>query len=115
MNRNNIVHKAREKYVFTGITQNLTEALKMYLENAPEEEQIPLFVTMPEIHKLKELLKTQRPTCDDCGNDLFMRENIQGIDGKIYPTAWACNTCGLIEYSDKTPKEWLEILNENRG
>lgn len=116
MNRNEIVHKAREKYIFTGITNNITEALKLYLEkDATDEEQIPLFITTPEIHRLKELLKTQRPTCDDCGGNLFMRENIQGIDGIIYPTAWACNVCGLVEYSEKTPKEWLEILNENRG
>jgi RNase P subunit RPR2 len=117
MERLEVIEKAREKYISTGVTLNITEALRMYLENdATDEEQIPLTITAPVNNKIKEELKTVRPTCDECDGYLFMQTNAMDfITGNKYPTAWVCNTCNKIEYSDKTPEQWLEILrNENR-
>lgn len=115
MTRNQILNRAREKYILTGITKNITEALKLYLEkDATPEEQIPLFISTPEIHRLKEVLKTVRPRCDECDSELQMQVNARDITGKEYPTAWVCKKCGLINYSDKTPEEWLRELSENR-
>ena len=117
MNRSEVVNKARAKYINTGITLNITEALRMYLENdATPEEQVPLFITAPVNNQIKEELKTTRPTCDECDGSLFMQVNALCFNTGIrYPTAWVCSSCNKIEYSDKTPEQWLEILkNENR-
>jgi hypothetical protein len=115
--RKNIIKKARDKYILTGITTNITEALKIYLaHDASETEQVPLFISAPEINKLKEILKTERPKCDECDADLHMQVGARASNGKEYATAWVCSKCGLIEYSDKTPAEWLkELKSENRG
>ena len=112
--RNIIIDKARIKYIDSGITKNITEALKNYLENdATGEEQIPLLISKPEIYRLKERLKINRPRCEECNSELQMEENVRDFAGKGYATAWICK-CGRIEYSENTVKEWLEILNENR-
>lgn len=114
--RETIIGLARGKYIETGATRNITEALRMYLENdAGPDEQIPLFITTPEISRIKSLLKTIRPECEECGEALRMQIKGRDPEGQQYPTAWICNGCGLVEYSDKTPEEWIEILsNEDR-
>ena len=117
MGRADVIQKAREKYVWSGITNSITEALQLYLDNdATEEEKIPLTITSPVNNRIKTELKSARPTCDECDGDLYMQINaIEFSTGTEYPTAWACRGCGMIYYSDKKPEEWLEVLrNENR-
>ena len=111
-----VIERARERYIATGITKNITEALKLYLENdAAADEQVPLFITTPEKHQLREILRLGRPRCDECDGELQMQTNALDRDGKKYPTAWICKKCGMIYYSDKSPKEWLkELQDEDR-
>ena len=114
--RNLIIHHAWEKYVATGITLNITEALKLYLANdADSDEQIPLFITTPEIHQVREILRTFRPICEECGSPISLQVNAKDHSGKEYPSAWVCKNCGIENYSEKSPKEWLKIIqDENR-
>ena len=115
-NRDEIIHRGREKYIDTGKTRNITEALRLYLKNdAGPDEQIPLFITSPEINQLRETLKQVRPRCDECGSELHLQVGAQSPDGTNYPTAWICKTCGIENYSIMTPAEWLkELQNETR-
>jgi len=110
--RDEIIQRAREKYIDTGLTRNVTEALRLYLANdASPDEQIPLYITTPEIRRMREILKQIRPRCDDCDGELQMQTNALDRDGKKYPTAWICKKCGMIYYSDKSLSEWLKELN----
>ena len=112
-NREEIISRARSKYIDTGKTLNITEALRLYLKNdAGPDEQIPLFITSPEIHQVQEVLKQVRPRCDECDSDLHLQVNARDPVGKAYPTAWVCKKCGMIYYSDKTPAEWLKELQD---
>ena len=111
--RNEIIERARAKYIDTGITNNITEALAAYLENdAAPDEQVPLFITTPEIHQVSEILKQVRPRCDDCDSELFLKTGARDPEGEKYPTAWICKNCNLEIYSDKSPAEWLEELKD---
>jgi hypothetical protein len=116
--RNIIIRKAMEKYG-ASVNRNINKALKLYLENDAtdeERENTPLNIsinTPPEIISLRKILETRRPTCEECGAELHMQLKIIDNDGIEYPTGWFC-VCGRIEYSNKTAKEWLEILSENR-
>jgi hypothetical protein len=48
-----IISKAMDKYGLS-VNRHIGKALELYLKNdATEDEQIPLFITKPEIHKLK--------------------------------------------------------------
>ena len=108
-----VIERARERYIDTGRTRNITEALRLYLDNdATADEKIPLFISTPERHQLREALKFARPQCDECGKDLFLQGAARDQTGKSYPTAWNCKNCGMIYYSDKTLKEWLKELQD---
>ena len=111
--RSEIISRARVKYIDTGITKNITKALRLYLENdAGPDEQIPLFITSPEVHQVEEILKQIRPRCDECDSELFLKTGARDPEGKKYPTAWICKNCNLEIYSDRSPAEWLEELKD---
>jgi len=94
--RREIIGKARIKYIRTGRTRNITEALKIYLEkDAGEDEQIPLFIATPEIYQMRQILKQVRPRCDECDSECHMQVNARDPSGKSYPTAWICKNCGV--------------------
>jgi len=111
--RNIIINKAREIYIDSGRTKNITEALELYLANdAGIDEQIPLIITSPEIHQMRLALEKIRPMCEDCDEALHMQVDAVDMNGKRYPTAWICKTCGIEYYSDKTAAEWLKELQD---
>lgn len=111
--RDSVLHKARVKYILTGITRNITEALRLYLENdASPDEQIPLYITSPEIHQIIKILEHVRPRCDECDAELYLQGSVIDPTGKVYPTAWVCKKCEMIYYSNKTPAEWLKELQD---
>lgn len=108
--------EAYEKYVFSGITKNITEALRLSkVDHGIPPEEIPLFITTPEIHRLKLILKSVRPQCDECSTGMYLGIDVLGPYGIRYPSAWTCKKCGLVFYSEMTPAYWLEELRrENR-
>jgi hypothetical protein len=116
IDRDQVIQSAHQKYILSGVTKNITEALEMYLKNdASEEEKIPLFISTPEVHQVKKMLEYVRPHCDDCDSELFMQTNAVDMHGIKHPTSWNCNKCGRIEYSEKTLSEWMEILQSESG
>ena len=113
INRDEIIARAQVKYIDTGVTKNITEALELYLKNdAGPDEQIPLFITSPEIHQIREVMKQVRPTCDDCDSEMFLQVKALDPAGREHPTAWTCKKCGIILYSDKSAAEWLKELKD---
>jgi len=114
MTREEIIQKAREIYIVGGVTNNISEALHLYIKNdATEEEKIPMFIETPEIARLEALLQIDRPKCE-CGADLHFHSQPIWFNGKVYQTAWDCLTCNKIEFSDMSVKEWLEAISEDR-
>ena len=105
-----MIQSSRTKYIDTGITKNITEALRLYLQDVDPDEQVPLFITTPELHQVREILIHSRPQCDECDGELHLQIGAKDRDGKTWPTAWMCKTCGIEYYSDKTAAEWLEEL-----
>lgn len=116
IDRDIILARAREKYIRTGVTKSITLALTWYLErDAGPDEQIPLFVTTPELHQLRTVMTSIRPRCDECDTELNMQMNARDPNGKVHPTAWICKKCNVIYFSELTPAEWLkEIQDEAR-
>jgi len=111
--REQIIYRSLLKYLHTGITNNITEALRLYLENdAGPDEQIPLFITSPEIHQVEKVLEGIRPRCEECDAELYLQINARDSTGRAYATAWVCKCCGVEYYSDKSPAEWLKELQD---
>ncbi len=113
IDREIIIEKARKFYIATGLTNNITEALRLYLQNdANKDEQIPLWIFSPEINQLRKILKEIRPRCDECNAELHLQFNARDPAGKEYSTSWICKNCELEYFSDKTPAEWLKELQD---
>ncbi len=106
-----IVNAARTEFIATGKTNNISEAMRLYIKAHSEEcGEVPVFISTPEKHQLRELMKLERPTCETCGGQLFLRQNAVSPEGREYATAWLCKDCGRIEYSDKSVADWLREL-----
>jgi uncharacterized protein with PIN domain len=111
--REDIIFRAKNLYVKTGITNNITEALRLYLENdAGPDEQAPLFIATPEIHQVERVLEQARPRCDECEAELYLQVNARDSTGRAYATAWVCKCCGMEYYSDMSPAAWLKELQD---
>lgn len=82
--RNQIVVKAREKYI-PATTMNISEALRLYLKHdAKEDERIPLVVSRENRPKnWVDLLG--RPDCPNCKISLLLNQ----LENK-----WVCTRCG---------------------
>jgi len=113
--RNAILARARAKYIRTGVTNNIGEALKRYLENdADVDEQIPLQITSADGPYFRRILDDhERPGCPKCGEPLFLRviSPCKTCARKtIKKTSWICQKCGHRIYSEKTLEDWLREL-----
>jgi len=106
-----VIHKAAEKYIKTGITNNITDALRRYLDSdAGPDEQIPIFITSPLLQAIRSALRSARPTCDECRTGINLQNGATDQAGRKWLTAWICPKCHRIEYSNQSLSEWLEIL-----
>jgi len=109
--RDTVIERARIVYMDSGVTNNITEALRLYLRDvAGPDEQVPLFISSPEQHQMREVLKFGRPECDFCKAEMFFRICAVDQHGTTHATAWVCKNCGYEFYSDMTPKQWLKVL-----
>jgi len=110
--RNLIVAWARERFIKTGITNNITEACRLLLDTGlPGSENFPFKITTREKDRPKTILdKYVRPVCPDCGEPLFLQEKCSGMGGGDRITIWICKKCDYKEYSEKTLQEWLAEL-----
>ena len=100
------------------ITKNISIAFGLYQEVLAEQERDIFLSAMSNGDKLRTKLDDfVRPTCPDCGNDLYLRiintpkgkANIHG-----YRTQWMCiqDDCIYEKYSEKTLSEWMRELNK---
>ena len=109
--RDEIIAHARMLYIDTGVTRNITEALRMFLEQvADPDEMIEIFITSPEQHQIREVLKFGRPECDFCDTEMHLKICATDMHGVTHQTSWLCKNCGYEFYSDLTPRQWLEEL-----
>lgn len=109
--RNLIIAKARAKYI-PGKTQNISEAVRVFLQNdiGELEKRVPVIITSRSRPKnWVDLIG--RPKCPDCQREMGLRI-IRRPKGKAnrfgWNTCWECLRCGYEEYSLKTIEEWRE-------
>ncbi len=113
LSRNDIVVRARGKYIKTGATKNITIAVQMYLENDASKDEIAVYNSETnDLARIRTILKTKRPNCKDCGNPLKLDFNVRDKEGKLFPTAFICSKCGLIRYLSQTLPELIRAFND---
>jgi len=108
--RINEVAKARDIFIKTGVTNNITVAYHMYLKVFDKDEMDVMIsgINTP-------WGNITRPTCDECGEEMKLNPMPRKIGDTIYPTSWICK-CGVEEYTEKTVEEWFKELKiEDKG
>ena len=106
--RVNEVNKAYR--IFSPLTNNMTEAFRLYQE-VLAEERMELFVSTAAGNRpLTPLDDFERPKCPECQVDLRLRVGVKDEIEKEWNTAWFCEKCLAEFYSDKTVQEWMNEL-----
>ena len=107
-----LVRKARAKYIATGKTKNITEAVRWFIKDHPEKSTgIPATITTSEKDRPRTILDNYvRPPCPQCGQPLFLKIQCSGMGKGDRITLWVCVKCNYKDYSEKTLQQWLAIL-----
>ena len=97
--------KAREIFIRSGITNNISVAFELYQALLAEEKKQTFISRMD-----NPISDAERPECSECGEPLKLDPNPKVIEGEAYPTTWICTKCGVEYYTKKTVEEWIEEL-----
>jgi hypothetical protein len=107
------ISKARKIFI-PHITDNISIAFELYQEILAEEEmQVSIPTSVGGNKSLSPIDDYERPKCPECQTELGLKINAIDIDGKVWPTAWACPSCLAEYYSEKTVNQWMEELVKN--
>jgi len=108
-NRINEVNKAYR--IFNPLTNNMTEAFRLYQE-VLAEEKMELFMSVEAWgnRPMTPVDDYERPLCPDCQSPMRFRmipPNNEGVNTQL-----VCENCDLVLDSEKTMPEWFKILEK---
>ena len=111
-----MIHAARWKYITTGRTKSISEAVRMYATTHPKEcAEIHATITTREKDRPRSILdEYERPKCRKCGADMFWKGSCRSCKGPAKKNQWICNTCGFKRITKDTLEEAITKL-ERRG
>lgn len=106
--RRELVFEATERFINTGITNNITEAMEMLMAERPEDERVPIMVSTKEMPSPRgRLERLERPKCELCYRPMRLRIGRPQDDFK---TSWVCEHCLVEEFTDYPVEYWLATL-----
>ena len=107
--RINEVNKAAK--IFAPLTNNISEAFRIYQE-VLAEEHMQIFVSTAEMgnQSMTPMDDFERPKCPECQNELRLKLGAKDQDGKEWNSSWVCTQCLAEFYSEKTAEEWMNEL-----
>jgi hypothetical protein len=107
--RINEVNKAYR--IFNPLTNNMTEAFRLYQEVLAEEKmELFMFVEAWGNRPMTPVDDYERPLCPDCQSPMRFRMIPPNDEGVI--TQLVCENCDLVLDSEKTMPEWFKILEK---
>ena len=115
MNYNEFLHRILEVNkafkIFSPLTNNMTEAFRLYQE-VLAEEKMEIFVSAAVMgnRPMTPMDDFERPLCPDCQNPMRFRivpPNDEGVNTQL-----VCENCDLVLDSEKTIQEWYQLLEK---
>ena len=115
MNYNEFLHRTLEVNkayrIFSPLTNNMTEAFRLYQE-VLAEERMELFVSTAVMgnRPITPMDDYERPLCPDCNSPMRFRmipPNDEGVNTQL-----VCENCDLVLDSEKTIQEWYQLLEK---
>ena len=115
MNYNEFLHRILEVNkafkIFSPLTNNMTEAFRLYQE-VLAEEKMELFISIEAFGNIPmtPIDDYERPLCPDCNSP--MRFRIIPPNEENVNTQLVCENCDLVLDSEKTIQEWYQLLEK---
>ncbi len=115
MNYNEFLHRILEVNkafkIFSPLTNNMTEAFRLYQE-VLAEEKMEIFVSAAVMgnRPMTPMDDCERPLCPDCNSP--MRFRIIPPNDENVNTQLVCENCDLVLDSEKTIQEWYQLLEK---
>ena len=115
MNYNEFLHRILEVNkafkIFSPLTNNMTEAFRLYQE-VLAEEKMELFISIEAFgnRPMTPIDDYERPLCPDCNSP--MRFRIIPPNDENVNTQLVCENCDLVLDSEKTIQEWYQLLEK---
>ena len=115
MNYNEFQHRILEVNkayrIFKPLTNNMTEAFRLYQE-VLAEEKMEIFVSAAVMgnRPMTPMDDCERPLCPDCNSP--MRFRIIPPNDENVNTQLVCENCDLVLDSEKTIQEWYQLLEK---
>ena len=115
MNYNEFQHRILEVNkayrIFQPLTNNMTEAFRLYQE-VLAEERMELFVSTAVMgnRPITPMDDFERPLCPDCNSPMRLRiipPNEENVNTQL-----VCENCDLVLDSEKTIQEWYQLLEK---
>ena len=103
---------AREEFIKTGFTRNISEALKLYCAHHPENcAGIPERIHGPEDERRRSVLDNfVRPACRKCGQALYWKQGCNSCRSTVKKNQWVCVVCGFKHITKDTLAEAVNKL-----
>jgi hypothetical protein len=97
--------------IFKPLTNNMTEAFRLYQE-VLAEERMEIFVSTAVMgnRPITPMDDFERPVCPDCNSPMRFRvlqPNNEGVNTQL-----VCEGCDLVLDSEKTIQEWYQLLEK---
>ena len=107
-----LISEARKEFITPGVTENISEAFRLYIEAHPEEcAGIPAVITSRERDRPRTILDGfERPPCRKCGAPMFWKSGCLACKGKVKKNQWICKVCGFKRITKDTLQEAIAKL-----
>ena len=110
--RKQMITAARAEYITPGKVKNISEAVRMFWRDHPEEcAGIPATITTREADRPQSILdEYERPKCRKCGADMFWKGPCRTCKGPVKKSQWICKECGFIRFTKDTLEKAISKL-----
>jgi len=106
------ITKARQEFIATGETNNISEAVHLYMAAHPETSDfMTATITPREVDRPQTILdEYERPKCRKCGADMFWKGGCLTCKGPVKKNQWICKVCGLKRITKDTLEKAISKL-----
>jgi len=104
--------KARQEFIESGETNNISEAVRLYTAAHPETSDfMTATITTREKDRPQTILdEYERPKCRKCGADMFWKGACTTCKGPVKKNQWICKVCGFKRITKDTLEKAISKL-----
>ena len=112
-----LISDARKKYIATGKTINISEAVEMYWKAHPKKcAGFPLTISPRDVIRPRTILDGyERPKCRKCGADMGWQGGCATCKGPLKKNVWICEECGFKLFTKASLIEAISKLKRKEG